>query len=80
MRKKLDFRWQYIRMSKKSFLFALFAFLYYDSIAQAGDDFIRSTGKIYAVVGVILVLFLGIVFYLFRLDKKIKNLENNHDE
>ncbi len=39
-------------------------------------DFLRSTGKIYSVVAVIVVIFLGIVFYLYRLDKKITNLEN----
>lgn len=80
MRKKLEFRWQLFNMSKKHTLCTLLLFLYFDSIAQGGDDFVRSIGKIYAVVGVILVLFLGIVFYLYRLDKKIKNLENNQDE
>ncbi len=67
-------------MNKKLIVFTLFVFLYFNSLAQGGDDFIRSTGKIYAVVGVILVLFFGIVFYLVRLDNKIKNLENNQDE
>lgn len=43
--------------------------------AQSNLDFLRSTGKIYSVVAVICVLFLGIVLYLLRLDKKIKNLE-----
>jgi uncharacterized membrane protein len=48
--------------------------------AQGGEDFIRSTGKIYAVVAVVLVLFIGIIIYLFRLERKIKNLENYNNE
>jgi CcmD family protein len=53
--------------------------------AQAGNgDFMRETGKIYVVVAVILVIFLGIVLYLFRLDRKLTILEhqfkNSSDE
>ncbi|HAV28571.1 MAG TPA: CcmD family protein [Saprospirales bacterium] len=45
-------------------------------LAESGSiDFLRSTGKIYSVVAVIAVIFLGIVWYLFRLDKKITKLE-----
>lgn len=46
-------------------------------------DFLRSTGKIYAVVAVICVILLGIAFYLYRLDKQISKLEkhiNNEKE
>jgi CcmD family protein len=39
-------------------------------------DFLRSTGKIYAVVTVIVVIFFGIVIFLFRLDNKLTKLEN----
>jgi CcmD family protein len=39
-------------------------------------DFLRSTGKIYAVVAVIVVIFLGILYYLYRLDVKLTKLEN----
>lgn len=46
--------------------------------AESGAiDFLRSTGKIYSVVAVILVVFLGIVFYLWRLDRKITHLEKH---
>lgn len=38
-------------------------------------DVMRSNGKIYVVVGVILIIFFGIVTYLFTLNKKINNLE-----
>lgn len=36
----------------------------------------QGDGKLMVVVGVISVIFAGIVFYLFRLDKKISHLEN----
>jgi len=38
-------------------------------------DVMRSNGKIYVVVGVILIIFFGIVTYLVVLNKKINNLE-----
>jgi len=46
-------------------------------VAQGGSaDFLRSTGKIYTVVIVIAVIFIGIVIYLYRLDHKLTKLEN----
>jgi len=38
-------------------------------------DFMRSTGKIYTVIAGILVIFIGIVIYLRRIDNKITHLE-----
>jgi phage shock protein PspC (stress-responsive transcriptional regulator) len=38
-------------------------------------DTMRSNGKIYVVVAVIVTLFIGIVAYLIALDKKIAKLE-----
>ncbi|MBK9736109.1 MAG: CcmD family protein [Saprospiraceae bacterium] len=46
---------------------------------QAQDnsvDFLRSTGKIYSVVLVIAIIFLGITIFLYRLDRKLTKLEN----
>lgn len=51
-------------------------------LAQQATDFMRSMGKMYVVVAVILVIFLGIVLYLFRLDRKLTKLEDqikNHE-
>ena len=45
-----------------------------------GADFMQSIGKIYVVVAVIIAIFLGIIFYLTRLEKKIKNLEDQIQE
>jgi hypothetical protein len=39
-------------------------------------DALRSNGKIYVVVLIILIVFAGMIFYLFLMDKKVKKLEN----
>lgn len=44
------------------------------------SDFMRSTGKIYVVVAVIVVVFLGIIFFLIRLDRKLTKLEKQIKE
>ncbi|MCW5924329.1 MAG: CcmD family protein [Saprospiraceae bacterium] len=46
------------------------------SWAQGNRDFMRETGKINVVVGVILLIFLGIVWYLVRLERKLTRLEH----
>lgn len=38
-------------------------------------DLMRSNGKIYVVTAVILTLFIGIVIYLVRIDRKMNMLE-----
>jgi CcmD family protein len=43
-------------------------------------DFMRSVGKMYVVVAVIVAVFLGIVLFLTYLDKRLTRLENQiHD-
>lgn len=44
-----------------------------EEIAMA--DIFRSEGKIYVVVAVILLLFAGLVFYAFSIDRKVSRLE-----
>lgn len=39
------------------------------------NDFLSNIGKIYSVVALILVIFLGIAFFLWRIDNKISKLE-----
>ena len=48
--------------------------------AQGNRDFMRETGKIYVVTGVILIIFAGIVLYLVRLDKKLTKIEHQVKE
>lgn len=45
------------------------------ALAGGNRDFMRETGKIYVVVAVLLVIFLGIVGYLIRLERKLINFE-----
>lgn len=48
--------------------------------AQSNRDFMRETGKINVVVGVILLIFAGIVIYLLRLERKLTKLEHQLKE
>ena len=40
---------------------------------------LRSSGKIYVVVIVIAVIFIGLIVYLFSIDRRVKKLENRED-
>lgn len=62
---------------KKISLSILFLSLLMNLSAQGEESVLRSSGKIYVVVGIIAIIFLLIVVYLIRLDRKIKNLEDN---
>jgi CcmD family protein len=42
-------------------------------------DVMRSNGKIYVVVAVVAVVFLGIIAYLISLEKKIRQLEKKQN-
>jgi CcmD family protein len=49
---------------------------------QENPDFMRSMGKMYVVVAVIVAIFIGIVIFLVYLDRKLTKLENqikSHD-
>ena len=51
------------------------------SMAQAAEvemaDEMRASGKIYVVVAVLTVIFLGLALYLYLMDRKISNLEKD---
>jgi K+-transporting ATPase A subunit len=63
----------------KKFLY-LFLLMTISVIAHAQDaemaDTMRSNGKIYVVVGIILIVLTGLITYLVLLDRKITKLEN----
>jgi multisubunit Na+/H+ antiporter MnhB subunit len=40
-------------------------------------DVMRSEGKIYVLVGIIVIIFAGIIVYLVHTDRKISKLEKN---
>jgi cytochrome c biogenesis protein CcdA len=43
-------------------------------------DLMRSNGKINVVAGVFLIIMLGYILYLIRTDRKIKKLEDHHED
>ena len=61
-------------MKKITFTIVLIIWWAKELFAQ-DSDFLRSTGKIYCVYAVVLILFLGFIVYLFSLDKKISKIE-----
>lgn len=46
---------------------------------QMADKF-YADGKIYIVIGVIAIIFIGIAIYLFTIDRKLKKLEDTLKE
>ena len=62
----------------------LISILFLQLIASAQQkvemaDTMRSNGKIYVVVAIILTIFAGLIIYLVRLDRKISKLEKNNN-
>lgn len=45
--------------------------------AQGSESIMRSSGRIYVVIAVIVTILLGLILYLVRLERKIKKLEDN---
>jgi uncharacterized transporter YbjL len=49
------------------------------AVAQSAEpemaDTMRSEGKIYVVVAILLTIFAGLIFYLVRIDRKVTRLE-----
>ena len=43
-------------------------------------DRMRQDGKIYVVVGCVLVVLAGMIFYLVSIDKKVSRLERQHKD
>lgn len=41
-------------------------------------DTMRSEGKIYVVIAVILTILFGLIFYVWKLDRKITKMENDN--
>ncbi len=68
----------------KKLIFLAFAFLItLSSVAQNADvpagneenGFMRSEGKIYVVMIVVITILAGLIFYISRLDRKLRKLE-----
>lgn len=55
----------------------LMAFLPFSGFAQDIEmaDMLRKNGKIYVVVGVIAIIFVGLVVYLVSIDRRLTKIE-----
>jgi CcmD family protein len=62
-------------MIKRIILSCLLFICNYVLFAQDMATEMRSNGKIYIVVAVLVTIFIGIVLYLIRLDRKLTRLE-----
>ncbi|MDB4107372.1 CcmD family protein [Bacteroidia bacterium] len=47
---------------------------------SAVNDFFYSSGKIYVVIAVLVIIFSLLAYYLVRLDKKITQVEKDRNE
>ena len=68
---------------KKSILTLMLLITTLNLFAQSNDiemaDALRSNGKIYIVVISIVIILLGLLIYLFAIDKRLKMLEKKSD-
>lgn len=71
-------------MKKISALFALLLLVSLNLMAQNNTiemaDKLRSDGKIYIVIICIVIILIGLLIYLFRLDKRLKMLEKKSSD
>ncbi len=64
--------------SRLIFLISSIAFAQDNQVEMA--DVMRSNGKIYVVLAVVLIVFFSFIFYLIHLDRKISKLEKEIKE
>ena len=70
-------------MRKIKYLLLSISMLLFFTITKAQDkvemaDTMRSNGRIYVVVAVIMVILIGLILYLIRLDRKISKIEKEN--
>lgn len=64
---------------KKYLSYLLFILIPFFANAQSADNLLRSNGRIYVVIGVILIILIGLFLYLIRIEKKVNKLEKQND-
>lgn len=70
-------------MNKLTFIIAFFGSLFLSNLAMAQAemaDTMRSEGKIYVVVAILLIIFVGLIGYLVMLDRKVSRIEKKLTE
>lgn len=75
-RLKIEFKSRNMKIISRLMAFLLLPLVQYPLLASDGQDFMRSIGKIWVVVGVILAIFLILVLFLVYLDRRLTKLEN----
>ena len=69
---------------KKLFLFLLslplFVFSQPDADVVEMADLMRSNGKIYVVVAVLMIIFSGLAIFLISIDRKVSRMEKERKE
>jgi len=70
-------------MNKMKYFLMSFSMLLFFLFTKAQDkaemaDTMRSNGRIYVVVAVVLVILIGLFLYLVRLDRKISKFEKEN--
>ena len=65
---------------KKLYIFLVLILSAFVATAQSATavemaDGMRSSGKIYVVIASLLLIFIGIIYYLFRIEKRLSKLE-----
>jgi CcmD family protein len=58
-------------------LFNITAFAQQPSNVEMADS-LRGSGKIYVVIGVICIIFIGLAIYLFSIDRRLKKIEKEN--
>jgi uncharacterized membrane protein len=56
-------------------LFSAYANILQAQSASTKTDFFESTGKIYVVVAVLAVIFIGILFMMYSIEKRLAKIE-----
>ncbi|MDR3693562.1 CcmD family protein [Mucilaginibacter sp.] len=65
---------------KKILFLALLLSVYISAFAQQSQqvemaDAMRSSGKIYVVIAIVVIIFTGLAIYLFSIDRRLKKIE-----
>ncbi len=68
-----------LRVIQKLLALAILSVISSQLFAASGTDPIRGNAKFNVVVIVIGIIFTGIVFFLFRMDRRLTNLEKNQN-
>ncbi len=71
-------------MHKLKLLFTMLMIVLFSAAVQAQEStadnvgLMRSNGKIYVVVAIVVTILLGLFFYVINLDRKISRMEKNN--